>query len=172
MTAPPRGAAIRIVMTKWGDRPHWVIPGRMLGSDEHGDWLAFPAGTRMSRPGRRFDSPNHQVGLVPVAGAWLATFHAPGGDVDTYVDMTTVPVWDGDAVRAIDLDLDVIRRLDGHVVLDDEDEFDDHRRRFGYPDDVVALATRTSAEVAAAMRERRAPFDGAAHLAWLDVVGS
>lgn len=171
MTAPPPGAAIRVVLTKWGDRPHWVIPGTLLGADAHGDWLAFPAGTRMARPGRSFDSPNHQVGLVPASGAWLATFHAPGGDVDCYVDMTTAPRWRGADVVAVDLDLDVIRGLDGEVVIDDEDEFADHRREYGYPDDVVALATGTSVEIADAMRARRPPFDGLAHLTWLERVG-
>ena len=41
----------------------------------------------------------------------------------------------------IDLDLDVVRRrATGLVELRDEDEFAEHRARFGYPDDVVAEA--------------------------------
>ena len=43
------GDAVRIEMAKWGDRPHWHIPARWLGSDEHGDWLGIPAGTVASR---------------------------------------------------------------------------------------------------------------------------
>ena len=50
----------------------------------------------MTRPGMEVTTPNDQVGLVPAAGnavgrAWLATFHAPGGNVWTYVDMTSRP---------------------------------------------------------------------------------
>lgn len=57
--------------------------------------------------------------------------------------MTTVPVVGVGSVRAIDLDLDVIRFHDGSVVIDDEDEFADHRELYGYPADVVELAERT-----------------------------
>src|SRR3954454_17024478 len=98
-------------MTKWGDRPHWAMDAVHLGSDDAGDWIGFPKGTRMSRPGVDLTTTNLQVGLVPAAG-WLATFHGPGGKVRTYVDMTTVPVWDGSTIRAVDLDLDVIEELD------------------------------------------------------------
>lgn len=160
-------------MTKWGDRPHWEFDGLYLGSDEHGDWLGFPAGTLMSRPGVEVRPENDQVGLVPAGGgAWLGTFHAPGGwTVRTYVDMTSVPEWDGSVVRAVDLDLDVIEPVDGEVYVDDEDEFAEHQVRFGYPDDVVDLAERTRDEVFAAVVERRAPFDGSAQR-WLPVLTS
>ena len=42
----------------------------------------------------------------------LATFHAPGGLVEVYVDMTTPAEWDGAVLRAVDLDLDVVRGAD------------------------------------------------------------
>ncbi len=102
---------------------------------------------------------NDQVGLVPAARtavgqAWLATFHGPGGDFRTYVDMTTVPAWDGRTVRAVDLDLDVIERLDGTVFVDDQDEFDEHRVAFGYPREVVDLAMATRDLVRTAVAQR------------------
>ena len=135
-----------------------------LGSDEHGDWIGFPAGTLMSRPGVEVRPSNEQVGLVPAGAdadrAWLATFHSPGGSVLTYVDMTSVPSWDGSVVRAVDLDLDVIEALDGTVYVDDEDEFEEHQVLFGYPAEVIALAESTKDAVLAAVSERRAPFDG------------
>src|SRR3954452_3331405 len=129
-------------MTKWGDQPHWQMDATYLGSDEAGDWIGFPRGTRMSRPGVSLTTSNDQVGLVPaeataVGQAWLATFHGPGGSVWTYVDMTTVPVWDDHTVRAVALDLDVIEALDRTVFVDDQDEFDEHRVSLGYPDDIV-----------------------------------
>ena len=148
-------------MTKWGARPHWEMDAVYLGTDEHGDWIGFPLGTFMSRPGFEFVTTNHQVGLVPAAG-WLATFHGPGGVVNTYVDMTTIPVWDGSVVRTVDLDLDVIERLDGTVFVDDEDEFEEHQVLYGYPPEIVALAAATRDTVLAAVSDRLPPFDGAA----------
>jgi hypothetical protein len=119
----------------------------------------------MARPGVELVTENLQVGLVPDAG-WLATFHGPGGKVLTYVDMTTVPVWDGPVVRAVDLDLDVIEELDGTVFVDDEDEFEEHQRLFSYPLHVVELATASKDAVLAAVTDREPPFDGSA-AAWL-----
>ncbi len=155
-------------MTKWGGRPHWEMDAVYLGADEHGDWIGFPIATLMSRPGFELVTKNHQVGLVPRAG-FLATFHGPGGTVRTYVDMTTVPVWDGSVVRAVDLDLDVIERLDGTAFVDDEDEFAEHRVRFGYPSEIVSLALTTSESVLAAVSERTAPFDGSCQ-PWVDAL--
>jgi uncharacterized protein len=161
-------------MTKWGDRPHWEMDGVFLGGDDAGDWIGFPAGTHMSRPGISLTSVNDQVGLVPSSGtavgqAWLATFHGPGGSVWTYVDMTTVPVWDGTVVRAVDLDLDVIEALDRSVFVDDQDEFDDHRVSLGYPEEIVQLATATRDLVHSAVSAKSPPFDGRS-APWLELV--
>ena len=125
-------------MTKWGGRPHWEYDAVLLGSDEHGDWLGIPGGTHMSRPGAEYVAPVAQVVLVPPPGpdderGWLATFHAPGGPVQVYVDMTTPPAWDGPVLRAVDLDLDVVRGATGRVWVDDEDEFARHRVRVRLP---------------------------------------
>jgi uncharacterized protein len=167
------GDPIRVELTKWGDRPHWEFDGLYLGSDEHGDWIGFPAGTLMARPGMEVRPPNDQVGLVPSGPdadrAWLGTFHGTGGSVRTYVDMTSVPHWDGSVVRAVDLDLDVIKTLEGEVVVDDEDEFAEHQVAFGYPDEIIALAESTRDAVFAAVREGRPPFDGAFE-PWLAVL--
>jgi len=168
------GDPVRIEMTKWGDRPHWRIPGRWLGSDEHGDWIGIPRGTPMSRPGMHVVSQNDQVGLVPPPGApeperwWVATFHGPGGamPVSVYVDIATPPVWEGNALRTVDLDLDVVRNHDGEVWVDDEDEFAEHRVALGYPDEIASGAERSCALVRARVAAGRPPYDGS-HEPWL-----
>ena len=84
-----------------------------------------------------------------------------GGGVPTtsvYVDVTTQAVWDGPLVTMVDLDLDVIRSRDGDLLLDDEDEFDEHRVTLGYPADVVALARRTAEELMTAAAAGHEPF--------------
>lgn len=175
VTALRPGDQVRVVMTKWRHRPHWQFEGTFLGSDEHGDWLGFAAGSTMSRPGASYVAPVDQVVLVPAAGddllrGWVATFHAPHGPIHTYVDMTTPPTWhvvDGAAhVHAVDLDLDVVRGVTGRVWIDDEDELAQHRVELDYPDDVVALAVTTAERIQAAVTDRAAPFDGSAER-WL-----
>jgi hypothetical protein len=171
VTATTPGDAIRLVMTKWGDRPHWEFDCTFLGSDEHGDWLGIPAGVTMSRPGAVFVAPAAMVTLVPRPGAdaergWLATFNGPAR---VYVDITTPPVWEGSVVRAIDLDLDVVRDDSGVVWVDDEDEFAEHQVRYGYPDPLVAAAAASCERVHAAVAAGTAPYDGSA-ARWLERV--
>jgi protein associated with RNAse G/E len=96
----------------------------------------------------------------------LATFHDVDGPVRVYVDITTPPVWDGSVLRAVDLDLDVVRGNTGRVWVDDEDEFADHRIRYRYPDDVVAAAMASCDRVHAAVAAGAAPYDGVA-ASWL-----
>ncbi len=71
-------------------------------------------------------------------------------------------------MRAVDLDLDVFRRLDGTVAIDDEDEFEEHQVTYGYPRDVIDLARRSCAEVAASIRADAEPWAGVGHR-WVEV---
>lgn len=168
---PQPGTAVRMVMTKWGDRPHWEFDAVLLGSDEHGDWVGIASGTNMSRPGAQYVAPVDQVSLVPATGAdedrgWLATFHAAGGPVRVYVDITTPPTWDETVLRAVDLDLDVVCGPTGRIWIDDEDEFAEHRVQLDYPDAISRLAMTSCDRVQAAMQAGLAPYDGTA-AAWL-----
>ena len=171
-------------MSKWGDRPHWQFRGSYLGRDRHGEWIGFPAGTTFTRPGARFEAVNDQVALVParVDGSrpgWLATFHGPGGflpvsgarvPIDLYVDMTTPASWHRDVLRAVDLDLDVVRGRSGRVWVDDEDEFAEHRVSLGYPDEIVVLASESCDRIHRLVRTGAPPFDPATPGHWLDVL--
>ncbi len=183
MTLEP-GACVRVAMTKWRDKPHWSFDCRFLGSDEHGDWIGITAGTPMARPGASYVAPNDQVGLVPAPGpdsarGWLATFHGHGSPVwaslgapvEVYVDITTPPVWDGSVLRAVDLDLDVVRGTTGRVWIDDEDEFARHRVSLGYPDEIARHALASCEAVHRAMVARTAPYDGIA-ATWLEQVAA
>jgi predicted RNA-binding protein associated with RNAse of E/G family len=171
-------------MTKWGDRPHWQFEGIHLGSDEHGEWLGFPQGTHNHRPGYEFHSEVDAVTLVPTGSWYAATFHAPGIWCDLYIDITTPGEWDGDVLRAVDLDLDVIRMSPeptvsrrsapqnlsaglGEVFVDDEDEFAEHQLAFGYPADVIEAAQTSCDQVLAAVRAGLPPYDGT-HRRWLE----
>ena len=181
MSTHPPGTPVRCEMTKWGGRPHWQFAGVHLGSDEHGEWLGFPRGTHNHRPGYEFHSDVDAVTLVPTGGWYAATFHAPGIWCDLYVDIATPGEWDGTVLRAVDLDLDVIRmavtlpatlgsrRLAaaGEVFVDDEDEFAEHQVAFGYPADVVEAAQTSCEAVLAAVRAGHPPYDGT-HRRWLD----
>lgn len=179
------GDPIRVEMTKWGNRPHWEFDGVWLGSDAYGEWLGFPVGTPHARPGFAFDSGVDTVTLVPRDAHWIATFHATGLWCEIYIDISTPPTWDGDVLRAVDLDLDVVRLSDplpthahaaaaefgrtaGEIYIDDEDEFLEHQVSYGYPADVVAAARASADELFDAVSSGASPYDGKTPVPWLE----
>lgn len=66
----------------------------------------------------------------------------------------------------VDLELDVIRRPEGDVLLDDEDEFELHARTLQYPRELVSTARATASMVLAAVAAGDEPF-GEAPTTWL-----
>lgn len=94
---------------------------------------------------------------LPRDGWWTASFNALPNKVEIYCDIATVPRWSDGEVTMIDLDLDVIRMRDGRVILDDEDEFEEHQVRYAYPPDVIENARITAARLMEAVRTRAAP---------------
>jgi protein associated with RNAse G/E len=86
-------------------------------------------------------------------------FNPPPRTSEVYCDITTPARWEDDTVHIIDLDLDVVRRREsGLVELRDEDEFEEHRRQFGYPDDVVAEAQAAARKLLVALADGSEPF--------------
>lgn len=164
------GAPVRVRAAKWDGSPHWAFDGVRLGSDEHGDWLGFPAGTRFSRPGREFVADWPSLTLFPRAG-WAAAFNAghPRG-LGVYVDLATEAEWRSDAsgttASYVDLDLDVVLRDGEAAFIDDEVEFAEHAVRFGYPATLVERVRADAEAVLAAVQRREPPFDGATAERW------
>ncbi len=66
----------------------------------------------------------------------------------------------------VDLDLDVVLTREGHLFVDDEDEFAEHQVELGYPAEVVALAERWRDLVLAAVAAGDEPFATVGH-EWL-----
>ena len=160
---------VRVECRKWPDEPHWEFDAALLGTDAHGTWVGITEGTLLASPVRAFHASADHVTLVPHDAWWLATFYGedPGRPFDIYVDIATPAVWHGEGlVRAVDLDLDVIRGKSGRVWVDDEDEFAAHRASLGYPDEVVERAVASSQEILDAVQVGKAPFDGV-HTDWL-----
>ena len=169
---PERPAdAVDLLFSKYDGRPHWTMWAQPLGEDEHGLWFGSPPDQEVSRPGLTVLLAFPWALLVPRDRGYVASFNARADDdpgAAVYVDMTTVPVWETPTrMTAVDLDLDVVRRTDGTVYVDDEDEFAEHRVTFGYPPDVVELAEESCRWVLGHVRAGTGPF-GAVGEAWMD----
>ena len=158
--------AVHIDFRKWDGRRHWQFDMRVLGEDLHGLWLWSPAGSDM----RRGNEPMRQstrinLKLIPDNKWWTAIWHDQH-DVDLYVDIITPPTWKGSTVTMVDIDLDVMRWLDGHVEVADEDEFEQHQVEMEYPQRLIDTARATTARIALAAEARHEPF-GAVGDAWM-----
>jgi protein associated with RNAse G/E len=98
-------------------------------------------------------------------------FNSPPRRTEVYCDIATPATWlADDQLSLVDLDLDVRRRRATRAVeLVDQDEFEVHRRRFGYPDEVVEQAWKTAHWLVGALADGTEPFAGRYHT-WLDLV--
>lgn len=149
---------VQIDFRKWDGSRHWQFSMSRLGEDEHGLWLWSPPGSNMQRghePMRQSAGVN--VKLIPDNKWWTAMWNA-GLKFDLYVDIITPPSWNGSTVTMIDIDLDVKRWADGHAEVVDEDEFEEHRVAFDYPERLIDTARATAARLALAVEERHEPF--------------
>jgi protein associated with RNAse G/E len=167
------GDRVHVAMTKWGGARHWTFDARWLGSDEHGYWMGQHTGDELSRPGADFVMPSNAVLLCPRDAWFVATFYAeapPGANnPEVYVDIASVTSWSSASATAVDLDLDVVRRWDGSVFVDDEDEFLEHQRTLGYPPEVVTAAQLSCEQLVPAVTNHVPPFDSTSSV-WLDVL--
>lgn len=68
---------------------------------------------------------------------------------------------------AIDLDLDVIRRVDGTCEIVDRDEFEDHQVVYGYPQDIIERADAAADEALDLLTRHVPPFDRATMQKWV-----
>jgi protein associated with RNAse G/E len=160
-----------LVFTKYDGSLHWHQTMRHLGEDEHGVWLGAPAGSTAQRGTEapvRFDAPSVQ--LVPAGQWWTAVFNDAPASAEIYCDIATPAQWTHPGeVTMVDLDLDVIRRRDGQILLDDEDEFAEHQVRYRYPAEIVSQAERAAAWLLDAVGSAVEPF-GSLYQGWLDKV--
>ena len=77
-----------------------------------------------------------------------------------YVNLALPRQWDGELCSYIDLELDVALYLDGTLKILDEDEYEESKIRYNYPQELIAKIEQTTAEVVQLMEQRVFPFDG------------
>jgi hypothetical protein len=157
---------VAVRYSKWGGIDHWHFELEPLGQDQYGWWFFGRKGITQQRGAEPPIVLSHDfVLLMPAAGCWTACFNADN-KLEIYVDVTTRPTLDDGTVRAVDLDLDVVRWRDGRVEVLDEDEFAEHQVRYGYPPEVISDAERTASALLSAVTSGAEPF-GRVCRAWL-----
>ncbi|MEQ4302573.1 DUF402 domain-containing protein [Plantactinospora sp. B6F1] len=161
---------VRVVYRKYDGAAHRDYPARRLTEDDLGVWLGVTAGTESVYHGRPSVEQIPFVLLVPHDAWWSAMFNPPPRTSEVYCDIASPARWEGETVHLIDLDLDVVRRRGtGLVELRDEDEFAEHRARFGYPEETVGRARAAAEWLYVALGDGTEPF-ASAYRKWLALV--
>ncbi|MEL5991637.1 DUF402 domain-containing protein [Microbacterium phosphatis] len=173
MPRPAPGTPLAFRWRKWDGSPHWEHEVVYLGSDEHGEWVGQRIGSRAFRPGRNVILSAASVMLLPHDRRdWVLTLNDAPDLTRVYIDVAWDVRWPQDGLpTAIDMDLDVVRRLDARgVYIDDEDEWAEHAQLFGYPADVMAELEATAADLHRRVLAREKPFDDETADRWLGVL--
>jgi len=168
---PPRpepGARILFRWRKWDGSPHWEHDCVYLGSDRWGDWVGQPEGWRSQRPGRELIADHPNVTLVPASGDFAFTRNQPPDHTYTYIDLAWDLRWVADGPVGVDMDLDVVHRTDRGIYIDDRDEWEEHRVRYGYPLDIVTRLEDLAVDLERRVTAAQPPFDDATAGAWLE----
>lgn len=162
-----RGRPVRILSSKYDGSPHYDYAGRLV--DEGPGWLrvVVDGGTPYVsyREAGTVLCPMTQIDFTD---RWYNAFHnhEPIGrrGMLTYCNVGTPARLEGDTIRWVDLDLDVIQTEALGLIVVDEDEFAEHQRRMAYPDDIIRRAEAARDQLMALGRALSFPFDRAAHL--------
>ena len=161
------GRPVRIASTKFDGSLHYQYDALLL--DEHGPMLRC-----WIRPGTRWVGYRGEgVLMYPFTMLFFRDDrrynvmhqHQPTGERGqlTYVNLASPPTFDGDTIRWVDLDLDVLR-YDHGVEVHDEDEFIEHSERWAYPADLVARLRATTADLVREVAAQAFPFDRDRHI--------
>jgi hypothetical protein len=174
MARPAVGTRLFFRWRKWDGGVHWLHECVYLGADAHGDWFGQRAGWRSVRPGRDVLAPHDNVTLLPPAGDHALTMNAPPHRTRVYIDLAWDVRWAPAASGAggyeptgIDMDLDVVDHAERGIWIDDIDEWEEHRVRYGYPLDIVEALERRAADLERRVRAHEAPYDPATAGRWL-----
>ncbi|NGZ77441.1 DUF402 domain-containing protein [Saccharibacillus alkalitolerans] len=121
------------------------------------------AGRRLKHhtKGQTFTVPHASLEVYALNEGYTVSFDiAEGGVISIYCNIAQPCVRKGNDVSFVDLDLDLLwnEELGWRVV--DEDEFEDNRRRLGYPDELVRYAQRSLRDLQERAHRGRFPFDG------------
>ena len=75
-----------------------------------------------------------------------------------YCNLASPALFDGEALKHIDYDLDVKVYPNGETVILDEDEYELHQQQMGYPDSVKLIIKAEMQELLSWIEQKKSPF--------------
>ena len=161
------GTPIHIVSTKYDGSPHYDYWGRLIDeyagvlrivTDEGTPWTGYRGEGRM----------RSTMTQLFFTDRWYNVFHnyRPVGRLGMhwYANIGTPARLEGDTLRWIDLDLDLLQTEVSGLFVDDEDEFEDHQVAMGYPAEMVGQARAALEELLSLCGDFAFPLDHHRHI--------
>jgi protein associated with RNAse G/E len=157
---------IRVIGTKYDGSPRDEWPAQLV--EQRGTLLRLrvPAGTEEIVRGE-----HRRVTVTAFSGLfwtdrWYNVWQIDRTEgVLVYANVAMPCRFEGGVLRWVDLDLDVVCTSDGAIVLKDEDEFEAHIVRFGYPAHVIECALSARDELLRLAHAGEFPFERIGHSA-------
>ena len=149
LSVAPPGSRILLRATKFDGAAHWIQPFQVVSDDGTLLVTRYRARTPIYTSRGEFRSPYDSL-VYFWRDRWYNIFRLsrPGCAVALwYCNVTTPPELRGRELNYVDLDLDVAVRANGGIELLDEDEFELHQRRYGYPSEVIERAEEAALQV-------------------------
>lgn len=166
--ATRRGQPVLIQSTKFDGSPHYQYRGRLVDVGPGYYRVVVDAGEAYTSYREAAGTIMAPMTQIYFTDRWYNAFHnhEPIGRrrMLTYCNVGMPAHLDGDVLRWVDLDLDLIRTEALGTIVDDEDEFAEHQVRMAYPPDVIASARAALEELQALARADLFPFDRERHL--------
>lgn len=76
-----------------------------------------------------------------------------------YCNLASPSLYDGEAIKNIDYDLDVKVFPDGHFDILDRDEFEDHQVKMAYGDEIIEIVEDSLLQVLFMVEGKKSPFE-------------
>ncbi len=76
-----------------------------------------------------------------------------------YCNLASPSIYDGEAIKNIDYDLDVKVFPDGNMLLLDEQEFQKHQKQMDYPEELTELVRDEQARLVEIIKAKEYPFN-------------
>lgn len=87
----------------------------------------------------------------------IAMFKKDG--IHYYCNVSSPYVYDSEAIKYIDYDLDIRVYPNGRIVVLDRKEFETNSSKLNYSEDIIKIANHAITELKAWIKEKRPPFD-------------
>ncbi len=79
--------------------------------------------------------------------------------VHYYCNISSPYLYDGEAIKYIDYDLDIKMFPNGKMIILDQKDFDDHSDQMDYPEDVKRIILNAMEYLKSWIRDKKPPFD-------------